>query len=93
VPLLWIDQDAYILLTLTGACFSACEDGTLHLWATNSNMSRPSLSCDSAHQKYTETSGIVFAKDGKQLATRGGDDTVKREYTLLSGHAFQVIES
>ena len=56
-------------------------------------MSRPSLSCDSAHQKYTETSGIVFAKDGKQLATRGGDDTVKREYTLLSGHAFQVIES
>ncbi|KAG7563024.1 hypothetical protein FFLO_01582 [Filobasidium floriforme] len=55
----------------------ACEDGTLHLWATNSNMSRPSTSCDNAHQNYTETSGIVFAKDGRHLATRGGDDTVK----------------
>jgi WD40 repeat protein len=70
----------------------ACEDGTLHLWATNSNMSRPSTSCDNAHQKYTETSGIVFAKDGRHLATRGGDDTVKRELLLqLSGKDGELI--
>lgn len=55
----------------------ACTDGTLHIWATNSNMSRPTTSCEAAHQKHTETSGIAFSRDGTRLATRGGDDTVK----------------
>lgn len=55
----------------------ACTDGTLHLWARNSNFVRPSLSNEEAHVKGSETSGIAFSRDGRSLATRGGDDTVK----------------
>lgn len=55
----------------------ACTDGTFHLWASNSNFVRPSLSNEQAHVKGSETSGIAFARDGKHVATRGGDDTVK----------------
>lgn len=55
----------------------ACTDGTFHLWASNSNFVRPSLSNEQAHVKGSETSGIAFARDGRHVVTRGGDDTVK----------------
>ncbi|KAI9631741.1 putative transcription factor [Dioszegia hungarica] len=55
----------------------ACTDGTLHIWSTNSNLARPDKSCETAHEKGSRTSGVVFARDGRRLATRGGDDTVK----------------
>lgn len=58
---------------------SACTDGTLHVWSTNSNFARPDKSNETAHVKDTETSGVAFARDGFRIATRGGDDTVKRE--------------
>jgi WD40 repeat protein len=54
-------------------------DGTLHVWKTNSNLARPDRSCDTAHTKDTETTGIAWSPDGTRLATRGGDDTVKCE--------------
>jgi WD40 repeat protein len=57
----------------------ACLDGTLHVWSMNSNLARPDKSCEAAHVKGSRTSGVVFARDGRRLATRGGDDTVKRE--------------
>lgn len=57
-----------------------CEDGTVHYWDTRTNLARPVRSCETAHAKGVgAVSGIAFTKDGSQMVTRGGDDTVKRE--------------
>ncbi|SCV71516.1 BQ2448_3104 [Microbotryum intermedium] len=56
---------------------AACEDGALHMWAANSNFARPNASSESAHEKNTTTSCVLFASDGRQLASRGGDSTIK----------------
>ncbi|RSH93690.1 hypothetical protein EHS25_006337 [Saitozyma podzolica] len=58
---------------IVGACF----DGTLNVWNTSSNLARPDKSCETAHAKNTETTGVAFARDGYRIASRGGDDTVK----------------
>ncbi|WWC93073.1 uncharacterized protein L201_008038 [Kwoniella dendrophila CBS 6074] len=58
---------------IAGACF----DGALHIWETSSNFARPKYSNENAHAKNTETTGVVFSRDGQRVATRGGDDTVK----------------
>lgn len=58
----------------------ACFDGTLNVWNTSSNLARPDKSCETAHAKNTETTGVAFARDGYRIASRGGDDTVKCEY-------------
>lgn len=57
--------------------YSACLDGALHLWKTNSNLVRPDQTIEGAHTKGTETGSLVFSVDGRTLLTRGGDDTVK----------------
>jgi hypothetical protein len=38
------------------------------------------MTVEGAHAKGTETGSIVFSVDGRTILTRGGDDTVKREY-------------
>ncbi len=65
---------------------TASEDGGFHLWSTTSNYVRPSLTKADAHVKYTETSGITFSRDGRQVVTRGGDDTVKRKFGRAELH-------
>lgn len=47
----------------------------------------PHQSAEKAHEKGTVTSGLVFSADGKQLASRGGDGTVKRESSLSAAGA------
>ena len=58
--------------------FPACLDGALHMWQTNSNFVRPSMSIEGAHTKGTETGSLIFSVDRRTVLTRGGDDTVKR---------------
>lgn len=61
----------------------ACLDGALHMWNTNSNFVRPSMTIEGAHTKGTETGSLVFSVDGRTVLTRGGDDTAKRESIAL----------
>jgi len=58
---------------------TACADGAVHLWATNSSFARPNHSVEGAHRHGTSTSSIVWSRDNRHFATRGGmgDDTVK----------------
>ncbi|GAA5799309.1 hypothetical protein HPULCUR_004720 [Helicostylum pulchrum] len=55
----------------------AYQDGTIQVWDTKGNHLRPAIPIPDAHQKGTETSSIVFSRDGRTLVSRGGDDTVK----------------
>ncbi|PWN24628.1 WD40 repeat-like protein, partial [Jaminaea rosea] len=63
---------------------AACADGAIHIWtmatsSSASSYSKPNATVLQAHKPGTETSRIVFSRDGRTLATRGGpgDDTVK----------------
>ncbi|KAI9320545.1 WD40-repeat-containing domain protein [Dichotomocladium elegans] len=55
----------------------AFQDGTINMWAADGPFVRPSITIADAHQKYTETSSLVFSRDDRTLVSRGGDDTVK----------------
>lgn len=74
---------AWCRVTFSARAFTdhhvACLDGTLNVWSTNSNFARPDKSSENAHTKGTATTSVAFARDGWRLASRGGDDTVKRE--------------
>ncbi|KAJ2390828.1 hypothetical protein GGI23_005545, partial [Coemansia sp. RSA 2559] len=56
---------------------SAQQDGALSVWAATGPFLRPACHTDNAHTKGTETSCVAFAPNGRHLASRGGDDTVK----------------
>lgn len=60
-----------------GIIGGACFDGALHMWQSNSNFARPSMTIEGAHTKSSETGSLVFSVDGRTVLTRGGDDTVK----------------
>lgn len=56
---------------------AGCLDGALHIWSSSGSYSRTNATIEGAHVKGTETSSVVFSSDGRTLASRGGDDTVK----------------
>lgn len=77
----------------TNNAWAVCLDGTLHIWDTSSNFARPKYSCENAHPKNTETTGVAFSRDGLRVATRGGDDTVKRQCPclLIKHHSYLLV--
>ncbi|ORY93643.1 WD40-repeat-containing domain protein [Syncephalastrum racemosum] len=54
----------------------AFQDGTINIWPADGPYFRPQLSVN-AHEKHTETSSLLFSRNGHTLVSRGGDDTVK----------------
>ncbi|XP_057368195.1 gastrulation defective protein 1 homolog [Daphnia carinata] len=55
----------------------ACNDGSIQMWDHRRMFVNTSVLIRNAHQSGTETSSIVFAYDGRNVATRGGDSTLK----------------
>lgn len=56
---------------------SAAMDGSLLMWPGGGPYHRASAEIREAHKPETWTSGIAISNDGRLVATRGGDDTVK----------------
>ncbi|KAA8900864.1 WD40-repeat-containing domain protein [Sphaerosporella brunnea] len=56
---------------------SVALDGALVLYGGNGPYSRPAMEVKDAHKPDTWTGGIAFSGDGRLLATRGQDQTVK----------------
>ena len=54
-----------------------CNDGSVQMWDHRKMFVNTSILIRNAHQSGTETSSIVFSYDNRQVATRGGDETLK----------------
>lgn len=59
---------------------SVTLDGSLVVYGGNGPYSRPAMEVRSAHEPETWTGGTVFSSDGRLLATRGQDQTIKRKF-------------
>lgn len=57
--------------------FGAGLDGSLVMWQGNGPYSRPVGEVREAHTPETWTSGVAISPDGRTVASRGGDDTIK----------------
>ena len=55
----------------------ACDDGSIQMWDHRKNFVNTTIKILNAHQKGSETSGLSFSYDNKNILTRGGDDTLK----------------
>ncbi|KAL5015983.1 hypothetical protein ScPMuIL_005572 [Solemya velum] len=56
---------------------AACQDGSIQLWDHNKMFVNVALMNRTAHMNGSDTSCLCFSYDGKTLASRGGDDTLK----------------
>jgi len=57
---------------------SVALDGSLVIYGGNGPFSRPAMEVRNAHEPETWTGAITFSSDGRLLATRGQDQTIKR---------------
>ncbi|XP_075944727.1 WD repeat-containing protein 70 [Anarhichas minor] len=55
---------------------AGCQDGTIQIWDRNLSV-HTKFHCRQAHIPGSDTSCISFSYDGRTLASRGGDDTLK----------------
>ncbi|KAK8770558.1 hypothetical protein V5799_012979 [Amblyomma americanum] len=56
---------------------AGCQDGSLQFWDQRRTLVHPSSMVREAHQRGTDITCMAFAHDGRQLATRSCDDTLK----------------
>ncbi|KAF8537176.1 WD40-repeat-containing domain protein [Trichophaea hybrida] len=56
---------------------SVALDGSLVVYGGNGPFSRPAMEVQNAHEPETWTGAIQFSSDGRLLATRGQDQTIK----------------
>ena len=56
---------------------SGCSDGSIQMWDHRKFFVNTSVLIRNAHTAGSETSSITFSYDGRNVATRGGDDTLK----------------
>ncbi|MCJ1231408.1 hypothetical protein MMC12_008085 [Toensbergia leucococca] len=56
---------------------AAALDGSVVMWSGEGPYTRPAAEIRDAHQKDTWTGGIDISADGRTVATRGGDNTIK----------------
>ncbi|XP_037341115.2 WD repeat-containing protein 70 isoform X1 [Pungitius pungitius] len=55
---------------------AGCQDGSIQIWDRNLSV-HTKFHCRQAHNPGSDTSCLAFSYDGRTLASRGGDDTVK----------------
>ena len=56
---------------------AAAYDGSLAIWDSGGNYTRPMAEIRDAHKADTWTSGLDISADGRTVVTRGGDNTIK----------------
>ncbi|CAI9743068.1 repeat-containing 70 [Octopus vulgaris] len=56
---------------------AACQDGSIQLWDCNRKFVSTCMLNRKAHMKGSDTTSLCFSYDGRVLASRGGDDTLK----------------
>ncbi|XP_065285901.1 WD repeat-containing protein 70 [Dermacentor albipictus] len=56
---------------------AGCQDGSLQFWDQRRTLVHPSHTVREAHRRGIEVTCVAFAQDGRQLATRSCDDTMK----------------
>ncbi|XP_064604779.1 WD repeat-containing protein 70-like [Liolophura sinensis] len=56
---------------------AACQDGSIQIWEHSRFFVNVALKNRNAHMNGSDTSSLKFSYDGKVLASRGGDDTLK----------------
>lgn len=56
---------------------AACQDGSIQIWDHNRSFVNIAMTLRTAHANGSDTSSMCFSYDGKVLASRGGDDTLK----------------
>ncbi|KAK2177011.1 hypothetical protein NP493_624g01057 [Ridgeia piscesae] len=55
----------------------ACQDGSIQMWDRRKLFVNPAMMNRTAHMNGTDTSCLCYSYDGRTLASRGGDDTLK----------------
>ncbi|KAK3591263.1 hypothetical protein CHS0354_010628 [Potamilus streckersoni] len=55
----------------------ACQDGSIQIWDHSKAFVNVAMMNRAAHMSGSDTSCLCFSYDGRTLASRGGDDTVK----------------
>ncbi|KAH6948008.1 hypothetical protein HPB50_022442 [Hyalomma asiaticum] len=76
---------------------AGCQDGSLQFWDQRRTLVHPSHTVREAHRRGVDVTCVAFAQDGRQLATRSCDDTMKlwdlRALRPSALHTFAALDN